>query len=82
MTKSYILVVNAPSRIEIPTQQVDTINESALRKKRGRLIGSKDKNRRKRKVINSQNDLIDNRNIQEEFLDTTNGKSVEDNSNI
>ena len=49
-----------------------------MRKKRGRLIGSKDKNSRKRKVINSRNDLIDNRNIQEEVLDITNGKNVEE----
>ncbi|KAL0553873.1 hypothetical protein IC582_007777 [Cucumis melo] len=31
VTKSYIPAANAPSRIEIPTQQVDTINESTLR---------------------------------------------------
>ena len=29
-------------------------------------------------MINSQNDLIDNRNIQEEVLDITNGKNVEE----
>ncbi|KAL4026480.1 hypothetical protein IC575_014911 [Cucumis melo] len=65
VTKSYIPAANVPSRIEIPTQQVDTINESTLRQKRGRPMGSKDKNSQKRKVTNSRNDLIDNRNIQE-----------------
>ncbi|KAL0555803.1 hypothetical protein IC582_004302 [Cucumis melo] len=64
VTKSYIPAANAPSRIEIPTQQVNIINESALRQKRGRPMGSKDKNPRKGKVTNSRNDLIDNRNIQ------------------
>ncbi|KAL0533327.1 hypothetical protein IC582_030143 [Cucumis melo] len=44
VTKSYIPAANAPSRIEIPTQQVDTINESTLRQKHGRPMGSKDKN--------------------------------------
>ena len=39
---------------------------------------SKDKNPRKRKVINSRNDLIHNRNIQEEVLDITNDKNVEE----
>ncbi|KAL0556275.1 hypothetical protein IC582_004787 [Cucumis melo] len=63
VTKSYIPAANAPSRIEIPTQQVYTINESTLRQKLGRPMGSKDKNPRKRKVTNSRNDLIDNRNI-------------------
>ncbi|KAL0544404.1 hypothetical protein IC582_019519 [Cucumis melo] len=78
VTKSYIPAANAPSRIEIPTQQVDTINESTLRQKRGRPMGSKDKNPRKRKVTNSRNDLIDNRNIQEKVMDTTSGKNVEE----
>ncbi|KAL4025795.1 hypothetical protein IC575_014201 [Cucumis melo] len=78
VTKSYIPAANAPSRIEIPTQQVDTINESTLRQKRGRPMGSKDKNPRKRKVTNSRNDLIDNRNIQGKIMDTTSGKNVEE----
>ncbi|KAL0552297.1 hypothetical protein IC582_011405 [Cucumis melo] len=76
--KSYISAANAPSRIEIPTQQVDTINESTLRQKGGRPMGSKDKNPRKRKVTNSRNDLIDNRNIQEKIMNTTSGKNVEE----
>ncbi|KAL0551257.1 hypothetical protein IC582_010343 [Cucumis melo] len=50
VTKSYILAANAPYRIEIPNQQVDTINESALRQKRGIPMGSKDKNPRKKKL--------------------------------
>ena len=69
---SYISAVNAPSKIKISIQQ------SMFRQKRGRSIGSKDKNPRKRKVVNSRNDLIDNRNIQEEVLDITYGKNVEE----
>ena len=46
--KSYIPAANAPSKIEIPIQQIATINESVLRQKR-RSIGSKDKNHRKKK---------------------------------
>ena len=57
--KSYIPATNALSKIEISIQQV---LESVLRQKRGRPTGSKDKNPRKTKVINSQNDLINNRN--------------------
>ncbi|KAL0537209.1 hypothetical protein IC582_026184 [Cucumis melo] len=71
VTKLYIAAAYAPSRIEIPTQQVDTTS-------RGRPMGSKDKNPRKRKVTNSRNDLIDNRNIQEKVMDTTSGKNVEE----
>ena len=75
MIKSCIPAANALSKIEIPIQHVA---KSVLREKHGRPICSKDKNPQKRKVINSRNDLIHNRNIQEEVLDITNGKNVEE----
>ena len=51
VTKSYIPAANAPARIEIPEikpEDKDT-HESKTRQKRGRPIGSKDKNPRKKK---------------------------------
>ena len=46
VTKSYIPAVNAHARIKIPKGQSDNeiTNESKTRLKRGRTIGSKDKN--------------------------------------
>ncbi|GJV63667.1 retrovirus-related pol polyprotein from transposon TNT 1-94 [Tanacetum coccineum] len=51
VTKSYIPTANAPAQVEIPNKQAgDNIaQESQKRLKRGRPIGSKDKNPRKRK---------------------------------
>ena len=40
MTKSYISVANTPARIDVPIGQLK--NESKIRLKRGRPIGSKD----------------------------------------
>ncbi|GJZ07345.1 disease resistance CC-NBS-LRR class family protein [Tanacetum coccineum] len=53
VTKSHIPAANAPTRIEIPNKQAgDNItHESQKRLKRGKPIGSKDKNPRKRKGI-------------------------------
>ena len=48
VTKSYISAVNVTARIEIPKRQV--INESMTRLKRGRPIGFKDKNSRKKEA--------------------------------
>ncbi|GJT77080.1 hypothetical protein Tco_1043805 [Tanacetum coccineum] len=48
VTKSYIPALNAPSRIDIP----ETLNESNVRRKGGRPMGSKDTNPRKRKEQN------------------------------
>nr|XP_009789584.1 PREDICTED: uncharacterized protein LOC104237179 [Nicotiana sylvestris] len=44
VTKSYIPAVNAPIRVDVPNGQYDDANESRPRLKRGRSIGSKDKN--------------------------------------
>lgn len=49
VTKSHIPAVNTPARIEIPKQN-DIASTSKARQKRGRPIGSKDKNPRKRKA--------------------------------
>ncbi|KAG7568080.1 GAG-pre-integrase domain [Arabidopsis thaliana x Arabidopsis arenosa] len=49
VTKSYIPACNAPVRITVPTGQVQVATESASRNKRGRPLGSKDKNPRKSK---------------------------------
>ncbi|XP_056694866.1 uncharacterized protein [Spinacia oleracea] len=49
VTKSHIPAVNAPVKIEVPEGQNEVANESKARQKRGRPIGSKDKNPRKRK---------------------------------
>ena len=51
VTKSYIPDVNVPARIEIPNRQRDdkVTQESKTRLKRGRPLGSNDKNPRKKK---------------------------------
>ena len=51
ITKSYIPAKNAPIRIDVPVGQVAT--EANSRQKRGRPVGSKDKNLRKRKEVNT-----------------------------
>ncbi|XP_057250106.1 uncharacterized protein LOC130591188 [Beta vulgaris subsp. vulgaris] len=49
VTKSHIPAVNAPIKIDVPEGKHQTASESTARLKRGRPIGSKDKNPRKRK---------------------------------
>lgn len=49
VTKSHIPAENAPIKIDVPEGQYQTASESRARMKRGRPIGSKDKNPRKRK---------------------------------
>jgi len=49
VTKSHIPAANAPIRIDIPVGQSNIANESQTRLKRGRPVGSKDKNPRVRK---------------------------------
>ena len=51
ITKSYIPAENAPIRIDVPVGQIAT--EANTRQKRGRPVGSKDKNPRKRKEVNT-----------------------------
>ena len=52
--KSYIPAANAPIRIDVPEGQLITANEPKMQVKRGRPVGSKDKNPRKRKEVNAQ----------------------------
>ena len=47
VTKSYVLAVNAPIKIDVPVGQ--NVNKSKPQMKHGRPIGSKDKNPQKRK---------------------------------
>lgn len=54
VTKSYIPAANAPIRIEVPKEHISA-NDSKPQLKRGRPIGSKDKNPRKRKGAYDQN---------------------------
>ena len=48
VTKSYIPTANTPARIDVPVRQLT--NESKIRLKRGRLVGSKDVTSRKIKT--------------------------------
>lgn len=58
VTKSHIPAANAPARVEIPSKQNNNNapHESQIRLKRGRPIGSKDKNPRKRKGSEKETD--------------------------
>ena len=49
VTKSYVSTANAPIRINVSVGQSNIANESQVRLKRGRPIGSKDKNPRTKK---------------------------------
>ncbi|GJV82854.1 retrovirus-related pol polyprotein from transposon TNT 1-94 [Tanacetum coccineum] len=62
VTKSHIPAANAPASVEIPNHQAgDNIaKESQKRLKRGRPIGSKDKNPRKRKETEKNSDHDEN----------------------
>ena len=73
VTKSYKPAVNASARIEIPKGQSknEITNESKTRLKRGRPIGSKDKNLRKRKGA----DKHDDPNVKECVLEETQNKT-------
>ncbi|GJZ24929.1 retrovirus-related pol polyprotein from transposon TNT 1-94 [Tanacetum coccineum] len=62
VTKSHISAANAPSRVEIPNKQAgeNVAQKSQERLKRGRPIGSKDKNPRKRKGTEKNSDHDEN----------------------
>nr|AQY61295.1 Pol [Coffea arabica] len=51
VTKSHIPAENAPIKIDVPEEQITSANESKARLKRGRPLGSKDKNPRKKREI-------------------------------
>ena len=59
VTKSHIPAENAPSKIEVPEGQIIKANASGPRIKRGRPLGSKDKNPRKRKGAKSEDIQIE-----------------------
>ncbi|KAJ9539329.1 hypothetical protein OSB04_032062 [Centaurea solstitialis] len=59
VTKSHVPAANAPIKIDVPEGQNDMSNESRARLKRGRPLGSKDKNPRKKKGANNQNGHIE-----------------------
>ncbi|KAL9674157.1 hypothetical protein QQ045_030427 [Rhodiola kirilowii] len=56
VTKSHIPAINAPCKINLTDEDIGSklASESKTRQKRGRPIGSKDKNPRKRKVQDNQ----------------------------
>nr|GEV50793.1 uncharacterized protein ycf2 [Tanacetum cinerariifolium] len=62
VTKSHIPAVNASARVELPNKQAgnNIAQESQRLLKRGRPIGSKDKNPRKRKGIEKNSDHDEN----------------------
>jgi hypothetical protein len=59
VTKSHILAANAPEKIDVQHGQSSTANESKPTIKRGRPLGSKDKNPRKRKGGKNQDGQVD-----------------------
>ena len=82
VTKSHIPSANAPAKIEVPEGQIIKANESRPRMKRGRPIGSKDKNPRKRKGAKYDDAQIDEiksqGETQEETRDMNNQTPEED----
>ena len=56
VTKSHVPTANAPIKVDVPVGQT---NEIMARMKRGRPIGSKDKNPRKRKGANNENGRVE-----------------------
>ena len=51
VTKSYIAAANAPAKINLPEGKMPSANEPMARQKRGRPLGSKDKNPRKKWIV-------------------------------
>lgn len=75
VTKSYILVTNAPIKIGIPVGQS---NESQPRMKHGRPIGFKDKNPRRRKGDKNKDGQSEDIENLKETLDIINIPSLEE----
>ncbi|XP_060200651.1 uncharacterized protein LOC132628919 [Lycium barbarum] len=78
ITKSHIPAANAPIRVDVSVGQSIKENESKPHLKRGRPIGSKDKNPRKRKGANNQNDNNMEVVAQQEQRDITIDKTSEE----
>lgn len=73
MTKSHIRAANVPIKIDVPKGPNLVANESYVRMKRGRPIGSKDMNSRKKKGVKNDDGQIEEqiilRRSPEETLD-------------
>ncbi|KAK2436707.1 putative mitochondrial protein [Trifolium repens] len=69
VTKSYIPAANAPIKIDIPVGKSIIANESQPRLKRGRPVGSKDKNPRIRKGAKNKDDPSEDIETQKESSD-------------
>ncbi|KAL8124885.1 hypothetical protein AgCh_012520 [Apium graveolens] len=85
VTKSHIPAANAPAKIEVPEGQIIKANESRPRMKRGRPIGSKDKNPRKRKGAKYDDAQIDEIKSQGETPEETrdmNNQTLEEDQKI
>ena len=76
VTKSHIPAANAPIRIVVPEGQLITANEIKGQLKRGRPVGSKDTNPRKRKGAKDTNDQVEVNLDQENFPSKTPDESV------
>lgn len=69
VTKSYVPAANTPIKIDVPVGQSKVANESEAKMKRGRPIGSKDKNPRKRKRNKKEDGRIEDIEVPEESSD-------------
>jgi hypothetical protein len=82
VTKSHIPAANAPEKIDVQHGQSSTANESKPTIKRGRPLGSKDKNPRKRKGGKDQDGKVEEARMEEkppeETKDMTNTISIEE----
>jgi len=78
ITKSHIPVANAPIRIDIPIGQSNIANESQTCMKRGRPVGSKDKNPRMRKREKRQDGLIMGVKVSKDYFDIINDLVLEE----
>jgi len=79
VTKSYIPVVNTPTRIEVLIERSTKIvaNKNKARHKHGKPIGSKKQKNLKKKEANNQVSIIEKENIHKD-IDITNHKTPEE----
>jgi len=78
VTKSHILAANAPIRIDVPIGQSNISNKSQTRLKRGRPVGSKDKNPRVRKWEKRQDGLTEGVKVPKDSFDIINDSVLEE----
>ena len=77
VTKSHIPAANAPVRIDVPNGQSSNEKEANACQKRGRPLGSKDKNPRKRKGAISENGQKEDTQSMKEHIDMTDKVQVQ-----